>query len=148
MTAPPHGSYESGIKSKAQNDSLVASNSSSPYETQDAVLNVCPNRTVRFYTQFKKRTRKFLIGGGCLKSMEQRIFFCSGQVASRELNIPQSYIHLSETSTVTVPNSSFTAASMGTDINGKAVQVTFPSVLSHPVTVREETSSCPSFYGR
>ncbi|XP_019491152.1 PREDICTED: aldehyde oxidase 4-like [Hipposideros armiger] len=44
------------------------------------------------------------------------------QVASRELNIPSSYIHLSETSTVTVPNGSFTAASMGTDINGKAVQ--------------------------
>lgn len=50
-------------------------------------------------------------------------------MASRELNIPQSYIHLSETSTVTVPNASFTAASMGADINGKAVQVTFSSQL-------------------
>ncbi|XP_062958710.1 aldehyde oxidase 4 [Cynocephalus volans] len=44
------------------------------------------------------------------------------QVASRELNIPQSYVHLSETSTITVPNAVFTAGSMGTDINGKAVQ--------------------------
>ncbi|XP_008580344.1 PREDICTED: aldehyde oxidase 4-like, partial [Galeopterus variegatus] len=45
------------------------------------------------------------------------------QVASRELNIPQSYVHLSETSTITVPNAVFTAGSMGTDINGKAVQI-------------------------
>ncbi|XP_077010735.1 aldehyde oxidase 4-like [Tamandua tetradactyla] len=44
------------------------------------------------------------------------------QVASRELNIPESYIHLSETSTIVVPNASFTAGSMGADINGKAVQ--------------------------
>ncbi|XP_055254544.1 aldehyde oxidase 4-like isoform X3 [Moschus berezovskii] len=44
------------------------------------------------------------------------------QVASRELNIPESYIHLSETNTTTVPNATFTAGSMGADINGKAVQ--------------------------
>ncbi|XP_021105376.1 aldehyde oxidase-like isoform X2 [Heterocephalus glaber] len=44
------------------------------------------------------------------------------QVASRELGIPTSYIHLSETSTVTVPNAVLTAGSMGTDVNGKAVQ--------------------------
>lgn len=68
-------------------------------------------------------------------------------MASRELNIPQSYIHLSETSTVTVPNTFFTAGSMGTDINGKAVQVTVLSVLSHPITVLQGTLS-HSFYGR
>uniref|UniRef100_A0A4W2IRU8 aldehyde oxidase n=1 Tax=Bos indicus x Bos taurus TaxID=30522 RepID=A0A4W2IRU8_BOBOX len=44
------------------------------------------------------------------------------QVASRELNIPESYIHLSETNTTTVSNATFTAGSMGADINGKAVQ--------------------------
>lgn len=55
------------------------------------------------------------------------VFICFWQVASRELNIPVSYIHTSETSTVTVPNASITAGSMGTDINGRAVQVTFLS---------------------
>ncbi|XP_006153145.1 aldehyde oxidase 4 [Tupaia chinensis] len=58
--------------------------------------------------------------GGC--ELGQGLHTKMIQVASRELNIPQSYIHLSETSTVTVPNAVFTAGSMGTDINGKAVQ--------------------------
>lgn len=52
-------------------------------------------------------------------------FFYFWQVASRELNIPISYIHLLETSTVTAPNTFFTAMSIGADVNGKAVQVTF-----------------------
>uniref|UniRef100_A0A2K6GUA9 aldehyde oxidase n=1 Tax=Propithecus coquereli TaxID=379532 RepID=A0A2K6GUA9_PROCO len=59
--------------------------------------------------------------GGC--ELGQGLHTKTIQVASRELNIPQSYIHLSETSTVTVPNAVFTAGSMGTDINGKAVQL-------------------------
>ncbi|XP_014399974.1 PREDICTED: aldehyde oxidase 4-like, partial [Myotis brandtii] len=58
--------------------------------------------------------------GGC--EIGQGLYTKMIQVASRELNIPVSYIHLSETSTVTVPNASITAASMGTDINGRAVQ--------------------------
>ncbi|XP_014640207.1 PREDICTED: aldehyde oxidase 4 isoform X4 [Ceratotherium simum simum] len=61
-----------------------------------------------------------VIHGGC--EMGQGLYTKMIQVASRELNIPQSYIHLSETSTFTVPNAIFTAGSMGTDINGKAVQ--------------------------
>ncbi|KAM6945841.1 aldehyde oxidase 1-like [Aplochiton taeniatus] len=44
------------------------------------------------------------------------------QVASRELHIPSSLIHLTETSTTTVPNTSPTAASFGTDANGMAVK--------------------------
>ncbi|ELK35886.1 Aldehyde oxidase [Myotis davidii] len=59
--------------------------------------------------------------GGC--EIGQGLYTKMIQVASRELNIPVSYIHLSETSTVTVPNASLTAASMGTDINGRAVQI-------------------------
>ncbi|MEJ1271923.1 xanthine dehydrogenase [Cricetulus griseus] len=58
--------------------------------------------------------------GGC--ELGQGLHTKMIQVASRELNIPQSYVHLSETSTVSVPNAVFTAGSMGTDINGKAVQ--------------------------
>nr|XP_045004300.1 aldehyde oxidase 2 [Jaculus jaculus] len=44
------------------------------------------------------------------------------QVASRELRIPMSYMHICETSTVTVPNTIATAASIGADVNGRAVQ--------------------------
>uniref|UniRef100_A0A8D0GBI8 FAD-binding PCMH-type domain-containing protein n=1 Tax=Sphenodon punctatus TaxID=8508 RepID=A0A8D0GBI8_SPHPU len=44
------------------------------------------------------------------------------QIASHELKLPLSYLHLSETSTVTVPNAVVTAGSIGADVNGKAVQ--------------------------
>ncbi|XP_056112603.1 aldehyde oxidase 6 isoform X2 [Rhinichthys klamathensis goyatoka] len=44
------------------------------------------------------------------------------QVVSRELNIPASLIHISETSTQCVPNTCPSAASFGTDANGMAVQ--------------------------
>ncbi|KYO33619.1 hypothetical protein Y1Q_0008773 [Alligator mississippiensis] len=44
------------------------------------------------------------------------------QVASRELKVPLSYIHLCETSTTTVPNALVTAGSIGSETNGKAVQ--------------------------
>ncbi|KAE8752582.1 xanthine dehydrogenase 1 [Frankliniella occidentalis] len=43
------------------------------------------------------------------------------QVASRALEIPESYIFISETSTDKVPNTSPTAASAGSDLNGMAV---------------------------
>ncbi|KAM9038260.1 aldehyde oxidase 4-like isoform 1-T2 [Sarcophilus harrisii] len=58
--------------------------------------------------------------GGC--ELGQGLYTKMIQVASRELKIPSSYIHVSETSTTTVPNATYTAGSMGTDINGKAVQ--------------------------
>ncbi|XP_034155428.2 aldehyde oxidase 1 isoform X1 [Pangasianodon hypophthalmus] len=44
------------------------------------------------------------------------------QVASRELNIPLSLIHISETCTSSVPNTCPSAASFGTDANGMAVR--------------------------
>ncbi|XP_042522937.1 aldehyde oxidase 2 [Dipodomys spectabilis] len=44
------------------------------------------------------------------------------QVASRELKLPMSYMHICETSTATVPNTIATAASIGADVNGRAVQ--------------------------
>nr|QEO19119.1 rosy [Mesovelia mulsanti] len=43
------------------------------------------------------------------------------QVASRALGIPADHIHISDTSTDKVPNSSATAASAGSDLNGMAV---------------------------
>ncbi|XP_012939897.1 xanthine dehydrogenase/oxidase [Aplysia californica] len=44
------------------------------------------------------------------------------QVASEVLNLPHSRIHINESSTATVPNTSPTAASVSTDLNGMAVQ--------------------------
>ncbi|KAM9305618.1 aldehyde oxidase 1-like [Gastrophryne carolinensis] len=44
------------------------------------------------------------------------------QIASRELGIPISYIHICETNTAAVPNTIATAASVGTDVNGMAVK--------------------------
>ncbi|XP_060040134.1 aldehyde oxidase 4-like [Erinaceus europaeus] len=79
-----------------------------------------------YYTQATALVHIYLDGsvlvthGGC--ELGQGLHTKIVQVASRELNIPSSYIHLSETSTVTVPNAVFTAGSMGTDIFGKAVQ--------------------------
>ncbi|KAG9467884.1 hypothetical protein GDO78_014101 [Eleutherodactylus coqui] len=43
------------------------------------------------------------------------------QVASKALGIPTSKIHISETSTNTVPNASPTAASVSSDLNGMAI---------------------------
>lgn len=50
------------------------------------------------------------------------------QVASRALEIPMDKIHISETATDKVPNTSPTAASSGSDINGMAVLVTLHSI--------------------
>nr|XP_060621769.1 aldehyde oxidase 2-like [Anolis sagrei ordinatus] len=44
------------------------------------------------------------------------------QVASHELKIPLSYIRNYERTTATIPNAFKTAASVGTEVNGKAVQ--------------------------
>nr|QEO19121.1 rosy [Rhagovelia antilleana] len=43
------------------------------------------------------------------------------QVASRALGVPSDIIHISETSTDKVPNTSATAASAGSDLNGMAI---------------------------
>ena len=45
------------------------------------------------------------------------------QVASRALNLPISKIHVSETSTNLVPNTTMTSGSSGSDLNGWAVIV-------------------------
>ncbi|XP_036603994.1 xanthine dehydrogenase/oxidase isoform X1 [Trichosurus vulpecula] len=51
------------------------------------------------------------------------------QVASKALKIPTSKIYISETSTTTVPNTSPTAASVSTDINGQAVYEACKTIL-------------------
>ncbi|XP_062383264.1 aldehyde oxidase 6 isoform X1 [Sardina pilchardus] len=54
--------------------------------------------------------------------MGQGIHTKMQQVASRELRIPASLIHISETNTHMVPNACPSAASFGTDANGMAVK--------------------------
>ncbi|XP_038627859.1 xanthine dehydrogenase/oxidase-like [Tachyglossus aculeatus] len=51
------------------------------------------------------------------------------QVASKVLGVPMSRIYISETSTNTVPNTSPTAASVSTDINGMAIQAACETIL-------------------
>uniref|UniRef100_H0WGC0 Xanthine dehydrogenase/oxidase n=1 Tax=Otolemur garnettii TaxID=30611 RepID=H0WGC0_OTOGA len=51
------------------------------------------------------------------------------QVASKALKIPTSKIYISETSTNTVPNTSPTAASVSSDINGQAIYAACQTIL-------------------
>ncbi|XP_035686516.1 xanthine dehydrogenase/oxidase-like [Branchiostoma floridae] len=51
------------------------------------------------------------------------------QVAGRVLKIPTSRIHISETSTNTVPNTSSTAASLSSDLYGMAVKIACETIL-------------------
>uniref|UniRef100_A0A8C0X5P8 xanthine dehydrogenase n=1 Tax=Castor canadensis TaxID=51338 RepID=A0A8C0X5P8_CASCN len=95
---------------------------------------------VAFYNQAAALVHIYLDGsvllahGGC--EMGQGLHTKMIQVASRELNIPQSYIHLSETSTITVPNAIFTAGSMGDRHQWKGRAgwdvACYPSGLSSP----------------
>lgn len=61
----------------------------------------------------------------CMKYNELRVsdIYFVLKVAARTLRIPASKIHISETSTNTVPNTSATAASASSDLNGMAIQV-------------------------
>uniref|UniRef100_A0A6I8NRI9 Xanthine dehydrogenase/oxidase n=1 Tax=Ornithorhynchus anatinus TaxID=9258 RepID=A0A6I8NRI9_ORNAN len=60
------------------------------------------------------------------------------QVASRVLGIPVSKIYLCETSTSTVPNTSPTAASISTDINGMAIQAACETILERLKPFKEK----------
>ncbi|XP_029941631.1 aldehyde oxidase 1-like [Salarias fasciatus] len=60
------------------------------------------------------------------------------QVASRELHIPLSKIYISETSTATVPNTSNSAASYGTDANGMAVKIATETLYKRLEPIRQK----------
>ncbi|KAJ8003640.1 hypothetical protein DPEC_G00150430 [Dallia pectoralis] len=60
------------------------------------------------------------------------------QVASRELHIPTSYIHITETNTSAVPNTGLTAASIGTDSNGMAVKKACETLYQRLAPLREQ----------
>ncbi|NP_001305103.1 aldehyde oxidase 4 [Macaca mulatta] len=102
-------------------------------------MKFCIGIPTAYYNQAAALVHIYLDGsvlvthGGC--ELGQGLYTKMIQGASHELNIPQSYIHLSETSTVTVPNGVFTSGSMGTDINGKAVQNACQALMArlHPI---------------
>lgn len=73
-------------------------------------------------------------GGGTLSSKTQ--------VASRELGVPLSDVHLRGTSTETVPNANVSGGSVVADLNGLAVKVRVTAVASTSLTVRTSTQGC------
>ncbi|KAK7788687.1 hypothetical protein R5R35_008349 [Gryllus longicercus] len=63
------------------------------------------------------------------------------QVASRALGISESLIHISETSTDKVPNTSATAASAGSDLNGMAVLNACHTILERLQPIKKANPS-------
>lgn len=63
------------------------------------------------------------------------------QVASRALGVPTERVHIAETSTDKVPNTSATAASSGSDLNGMAVLDACQKLLKRLEPYREKYSS-------
>uniref|UniRef100_A0A2C9JEU6 xanthine dehydrogenase n=1 Tax=Biomphalaria glabrata TaxID=6526 RepID=A0A2C9JEU6_BIOGL len=61
--------------------------------------------------------------------MGQGLHIKIAQVASEVFQLPLSYIHISETSTNTVPNTQPTAASVSTDLNGMAVKAACETII-------------------
>ena len=58
------------------------------------------------------------------------------QVAAEELGIGLDRVHITATSTDKVPNTSATAASSGTDLNGMAVQLAAREIKARLIAVR------------
>ncbi|KAL5009353.1 hypothetical protein ScPMuIL_014934 [Solemya velum] len=78
------------------------------------------NQTSALVHIYKDGTVLLAHGG---TEMGQGLYTKTLQVASRALGIPVSKIHISETSTATVINTSPTAASCGSDLNGMAIML-------------------------
>lgn len=69
-----------------------------------------------------------LTHGGC--EMGQGLHTKMIQIASRVLEIPMSKIYISEVATDKVPNTSATAASCASDLNGMAVMVISSNIIN------------------
>ncbi|XP_075685902.1 aldehyde oxidase-like [Rhinoderma darwinii] len=59
------------------------------------------------------------------------------QIASRELQIPISNVHVVETSTASVPNTMTSGGSLGTDVNGMAVKSACQKLLQRLEPIKE-----------
>lgn len=60
------------------------------------------------------------------------------QIAARTLNIPVERVHISETSTDKVPNTSPTAASVQSDLNGMAVKIACDKIIERLAPIKEK----------
>ncbi|KAG8432674.1 hypothetical protein GDO86_017063 [Hymenochirus boettgeri] len=82
--------------------------------------------TAKFFGQASALVHIYLDGSVLVShggiEMGQGVHTKIMQVASRELGIPISYIHVCETNTSSVPNTQVSGGSMGTDVNGMAVK--------------------------
>ena len=72
--------------------------------------------------------------------MGQGLFIKVAQVVAAELGIPLAQVHCSATSTGKIPNTSATAASSGSDINGKAAQRAAQSLRNRLVAFAARTN--------
>ena len=68
------------------------------------------------------------------------------QVASRILRVPQEKIHISETSTHTVPNASPTGGSVSSDLNGMAIKVNMSEQICSVHDLLMAPSTLKSFH--
>ncbi|XP_077304771.1 aldehyde oxidase-like [Lithobates pipiens] len=59
------------------------------------------------------------------------------QIASRELEIPVSEVHVCETSTDSVPNTLVSGGSLGTDVNGMAVKIACQTLMKRLEPIKE-----------
>jgi xanthine dehydrogenase large subunit len=75
--------------------------------------------------------------------MGQGLFQKVAQVAAEEFGIGLDRVHITATSTDKVPNTSATAASSGTDLNGMAVQLAARQIKSRLVDFASETWNVP-----
>jgi xanthine dehydrogenase large subunit len=76
--------------------------------------------------------------------MGQGLFQKVAQVAAEEFGIGLDRVHITATSTDKVPNTSATAASSGTDLNGMAVQLAARQIKSRLVDFASETWNVPA----
>ena len=76
--------------------------------------------------------------------MGQGLFQKVAQVASRSLGVAQSSIRASATDTSKVPNTSATAASSGTDLNGMATQAACKTLCNRLQNHLSNVYGCPS----
>ncbi|XP_056157550.1 aldehyde oxidase 3-like [Lampris incognitus] len=75
----------------------------------------------------------------CGAEMGQGIHTKMQQVASKELGVPLSKVHISETSTAAVPNDGPSAASFGTDANGEAVKLACQTLYRRLEPIRQQS---------
>ncbi|KAJ3105387.1 hypothetical protein HDU97_008141 [Phlyctochytrium planicorne] len=97
--------------------------------------------TARFYNQAGALVHVYTDGSVLIThggtEMGQGLHTKMIQIAAQAFNVPVEKVHLSETSTNTVPNTSATAASVSSDINGMAILDACTQIMKRLEPIRE-----------